>query len=105
MVTLVVVASSCTLVWLLNERASMPARLMAIVRGIARETTLAVGVTYFRPGLDCDYILELFQVALGEVEEKVGDETIIIGGDFNARPGVSDSFPRKWSIIHVCTAR
>lgn len=68
---------------------------------VLRKTVLTVGVIYFRPGLEFDHILELFQVALGKVEEKVDDETIIIGGDFNARVSESNALPEE-IFVNTC---
>lgn len=60
-----------------------------------REIVLTVGVVYFRPNLDFVQALELLQQAIEDVEDRAGNEIIIIGGDFNARVGEANLLPEE----------
>lgn len=65
------------------------------VRVKVKEFFFSVGVVYVRPSLDFAHVLDLLQLAIESVEESVGNEAIIIGGDSNARVGDSDLLPEE----------
>ncbi|XP_015121550.1 uncharacterized protein LOC107044261 [Diachasma alloeum] len=45
---------------------------------------IVVGSVYFKPTLQLDQILELFQLSLDEIQSKFQSDIIILGGDMNA---------------------
>lgn len=57
------------------------------------EVALIVGSVYFKPGLDFQTVLELFQAVIDDVLANSTDEVVIIGGDFNARVGNPEPLP------------
>lgn len=58
-----------------------------VVKLTATNFKLIITAVYFKPNLDTDYLLQLLQLVLDDVDRDYGDYFHIIGGDFNCRVG------------------